>query len=480
MVTSSLDPLRIPEEFWLREDVGHALDERDVGALFRLLRGRLGASQNRIGTATGLSQGTVCQIMNDSRQVRALDVLERLADGLDMPDQARMRLGLAPRRIPLSSERSKKEDTPNRRGALRAPQRGSGDTGLVWGQRRLVGCDARGVPVREEVIMAAEESARFQRWSATTNVDDAVLEQMTADVAELAWAEQIDPPASTYARLLGARDDAFRLIAGHQPPHHTTSLYKIAGQVTAMLAMVTFDLGHPHAANTHARTALHCAEVSGHTPLRVYIRWTQSSEAYWDGRYDEAAQLMEAARPDATSGTTLLLLASQQARINAARNRPDEMNQALALAATTSTEPTADEPGVLGCDAGRAALYASEAHYTLGGTDHLDAAVQWAHTALDEFTTQYRSVSARFNLAIAYLGRGDLEAVGEHLAPILHATDAEYRTVPIIGRARSLHTLLDQRTDLTSGTLTALRDDLAGFITHPAPTPPELESGTTT
>lgn len=47
--------------------------------------------------------------------------------------------------------------------------------------------------------MAADESARFQRWSATTNVDDTVLEQMTADVAELARGEQIDPPATTYA-----------------------------------------------------------------------------------------------------------------------------------------------------------------------------------------------------------------------------------------------------------------------------------------
>ncbi|MGQ0777972.1 MAG: hypothetical protein ACT4NY_26775 [Pseudonocardiales bacterium] len=51
-----------------------------------------------------------------------------------------------------------------------------------------------------------------------------------------------------------------------------------------------------------------------------------------------------------------------------------------------------------------------------------------------------------------------------------HATGAEYRTVPIIGRARSLHTLLGQRPDLASSTLAALRDNLAEFSTHPAPT----------
>jgi hypothetical protein len=140
---------------------------------------------------------------------------------------------------------------------------------------------------------------------------------------------------------------------------------------------------------------------------------------------------------------------------------------------------------VLGFDTGIAALYASEAHYALGGTDHLDAAVDWAHTALGEFTTQSRPrtqsfAGARFDLALAHLGRGELDAVGEHLAPILRSTSAEYRTVPVIGRAQSLHTLLTQRTDLTSPTMTALRDDLAEFCTHPAPTPPGLEPDPTT
>jgi len=72
----------------------------------------------------------------------------------------------------------------------RAVQRGEGDTVGSWENRRLVRCDARGLPVREEVTVAAEESAQFRRWSAATNVDDDVLDQMTADVAELARREQ--------------------------------------------------------------------------------------------------------------------------------------------------------------------------------------------------------------------------------------------------------------------------------------------------
>ncbi|MGH3942648.1 MAG: hypothetical protein ACRDTG_29295 [Pseudonocardiaceae bacterium] len=86
--------------------------------------------------------------------------------------------------------------------------------------------------------------------------------------------------------------------------------------------------------------------------------------------------------------------------------------------------------------------------------------MDWARITVDQFTTEAEPkaqyiASARFILAHAYLTKGDLEAVGEHLVPILHTTTAEYRTVPTIGRARSLHTLLAQR---------------AEFITHPTAT----------
>jgi hypothetical protein len=118
MASSACDPLRVPAGFWRRGDVGNALDHRDFGALFRLLSRHAGASQTRIGTATGLPQGTVCLIMNDSRVVSAIDVLERIADGLALPDEGRLRLGLAPRGGLLAAQGSGKEDTAKRRTAL--------------------------------------------------------------------------------------------------------------------------------------------------------------------------------------------------------------------------------------------------------------------------------------------------------------------------------------------------------------------------
>src|SRR5690349_21239259 len=103
---SALEPLRIPPELWQRDDVRHALERRDIATLFRLLRRYAGASQHRIGLATDLQQGTVCKIMNGERTITSIDVLDRIADGLAMPDHARMGLGLAPKEVDAMRRRT--------------------------------------------------------------------------------------------------------------------------------------------------------------------------------------------------------------------------------------------------------------------------------------------------------------------------------------------------------------------------------------
>jgi len=54
---------RLLAQFWQREEVALALEQHDVGRLFRLLRQYCGASQTRIGTAVGMTQSTVSLIL---------------------------------------------------------------------------------------------------------------------------------------------------------------------------------------------------------------------------------------------------------------------------------------------------------------------------------------------------------------------------------------------------------------------------------
>ncbi|MEU8550184.1 helix-turn-helix transcriptional regulator [Streptomyces roseoverticillatus] len=91
-------PIELPDWTWQRAEVREALRARDMGAVFRHVQQFGGVSQARIATATGLYQARVNEIINGRREVALLDVFERIADGLCLPDDARHLLGLASKR----------------------------------------------------------------------------------------------------------------------------------------------------------------------------------------------------------------------------------------------------------------------------------------------------------------------------------------------------------------------------------------------
>ncbi|NKY96149.1 transcriptional regulator [Nocardiopsis dassonvillei subsp. albirubida] len=71
------------------------LRKRDISSLFRII-GAHGISQSRLGSVVGMSQARVSEIVSGSRTVTAMAVYERIAEGLGMPDPARVVFGLAP------------------------------------------------------------------------------------------------------------------------------------------------------------------------------------------------------------------------------------------------------------------------------------------------------------------------------------------------------------------------------------------------
>lgn len=95
IVTTPLVPIELPSWAWERAEVRQALRARDIGATFRHVQQYAGASQGRIAAAVGMTQARVNEIINRRREVSRLDVYERIADGLNMPDDARHLLGLA-------------------------------------------------------------------------------------------------------------------------------------------------------------------------------------------------------------------------------------------------------------------------------------------------------------------------------------------------------------------------------------------------
>lgn len=96
MAAPTTAPLNVPDWAWRRPEVRAALQARNIGALLRAAQQYTGASQSRLAVAIGMLQGRVSEIQRGTRTVTALESFERIAAGLDMPDDARMLLGLAP------------------------------------------------------------------------------------------------------------------------------------------------------------------------------------------------------------------------------------------------------------------------------------------------------------------------------------------------------------------------------------------------
>ena len=108
MRSSAFEPLDIPASFWEHPSVARALAERDMGALIQLLKQLAGISQIRVGTAVEIGQGRISEVVRGKRRFAETQVFERIANGLDMPDHARLTLGLATRPASSSSSQAKR------------------------------------------------------------------------------------------------------------------------------------------------------------------------------------------------------------------------------------------------------------------------------------------------------------------------------------------------------------------------------------
>jgi hypothetical protein len=94
-----------------RAEMRAALDARDIGAVYRLLW-HAGVTQRRIAQLTDQAQSEVSEILN-GRQVRDVELLERIADGLGVP-RGWMRLDYGEGRPGTPSSEEVDEDVKRR------------------------------------------------------------------------------------------------------------------------------------------------------------------------------------------------------------------------------------------------------------------------------------------------------------------------------------------------------------------------------
>ncbi|MFC0533026.1 helix-turn-helix domain-containing protein [Phytohabitans kaempferiae] len=292
----AFEPLRIPAGFWGRDDVGQALRQRDFGALLRLVAKYAGASQTQIAIAVGATQGQVSTIMSGSRQITALDVTERILDGLGAPDDARMTFGLAPRVLP----------------------------GDLDGE--LVTAAAFPSAIDEDGLDAVELANRVM----ATDVGAETLERLEAAVDGLAMAYATTPPEQLVPRTQRQLQYVVRLLDGRTTLDQHRRLLVAGGWLALLAATLRIDLRHRVAAGAYLGTARQMAEHAEHAEIQAWILETRAWEVLTVGDYRRAVDLSRQAQATAPRGSSAHIQATaQEGRAWARMGKASETRDAL-------------------------------------------------------------------------------------------------------------------------------------------------------
>ncbi|MCI4065118.1 helix-turn-helix domain-containing protein [Micromonospora sp. R77] len=349
-----LDPLRIPSDVWSDKVVCESLSRRDIGGLFRTLSRLTGASQTRIGAAVGLEQGYVSRVMA-GRKVTSIEVLERIADGLDMPDESRMTLGLAPTRRPCHHDmvhtgQQRQSDTPVDRcwrDDLRAAVR-------LW-----EGDVNRRELIRQTAFASAAYTLPALRWfTAPTGEPVSRSGRRTVGQPDIDTIREL---CSTWRRLDNqyggghARDAVARylhqevtplLTDGRYDPATGRSLLSATAELTQLAGWQAYDLAEHGIAQRHLTLALDLARAAGDAGLGAEILAAMSHQATYLGQAATGIDLARAARQTARrAGLAVLTAEAYVMEAHAHATARDEKACAAALHQAEQTLDRADRSG---------------------------------------------------------------------------------------------------------------------------------------
>lgn len=444
MKGDAFGPLRVPARVWEHPQVLRALHERDIGRLLVLLRQQAGFSQTQLGTATGLTQSRISELMNGKRRSLSMDVIERLADGLRMPDPCRMALGLAP-----------KGRQGSRRGGL------AGTVDLLRG--------------------SARSSQRFRIAVERARADAIELEFADSELRRLASEFVWRPAPEIVPDVVSVHRDIFNSLSRSLThPNAARDLFGLAAMSCGLLAYLSDDLGFADVSRAHTDTALVCADAAGDVHLQAWIQAKRSASEYWVGDYaaatdeaDKGIALLASARH---AGTIPLRLAGLAARARARAGDVEGASASLRLAEQHERDsPTShvdDIGGVFAHSLAKHRLYAGTTLIRIGESM---AGEELALETIGIYDDGVASASSHVGASLAWidaaearLARGELDGVQEALQHVL-TVPLEKRTAAGAARMDELRPQLQDGLG-SSPELRELVDSIGSF----GPPPTEL------
>jgi tetratricopeptide (TPR) repeat protein len=319
--------------------------------------------------------------------------------------------------------------------------------------------DQRPLDPQEQLSLYARESSHILNRAEYSNVGSDTLERLHSQLRSAAYGYLKAPTGPLLAKVRRVRDEALRLLEGHQPLNNRRDLYLIAGWAMTFLAWASTDMGRVDATAEHAKAAWHFAQQAGHDGLRAWVCKTRQVVAYWANRREEAMQHAERGMLYAmrVGGETEVMLTSTLALDYARLGRVDEARVLLQTAHNLAPDGEENDypGGPLSCAPERALSYWADAYLVLGEPA---AALEMAGRSVS--VSQASSTGDRnlgtermtcLHVVRASIDLGELEVAEEALLPVLE-TPTEARPAP----------LLIQLSDIAARMQPALRNSRQG------------------
>ncbi|MEV6515020.1 hypothetical protein AB0M37_04435 [Micromonospora chalcea] len=303
-----VDPSWWTSGVWEGRPIRDFLERRDVAATFRFLHAR-GVSYGTIAALVGVSANRAAEITKGKRQVTAYDVLERIAVGLGVP---RVWMGLG-------------QDGTGARPSIDREVGGSADfppVGRPAGGRR------------DETINAlAQLRTGLDEALASSTVTPRQLDLIEEAAGEHMRIYPAAPPGVMLSRLTAECVEVQILSRRRQPAAVQARLSGTAALLATMCADALMRLGDVDEARLWYRTAIHAADDSSDSRLRVLVRAQAGMLPYYFGDPWQTVVLAEAALAvTATPSSSAALAAAGRARALARLGSADQARLAIVQA----------------------------------------------------------------------------------------------------------------------------------------------------
>lgn len=410
-----------------RVELRSALRARDFGTAFRLLRQHQGTTQAQIAAATGLTQGRVSKLMSDIQiRIVHIDVIERIADGLQIPGAF---VGLAARAWEIGDQERETsqqgEENVLRRTALRA------------GGALLIGGLVEALDSEPDAMNSALD---------TTNISGERLDYFET-TAERLGVEVIQVvPTSILSNTVSHFRSVRRLVREQQKTGHRVRLVRTGAQYATVIGEILFNQGSSDLATIWYRTAYHAAVDIGDRYLADIALAGQSYIPTYADDPNGVLRITDARLDRRVSPTPAVAwLWGFKAKAHAVLGQADQARAAFseARAALEGSTPSLIRPGIFSFVPEKLAFYEASAFVTLGDTTNASAA---ADGALQQYDPRENTEPAlvRFERASALVQSGDVDeacryAVGTVLDP------RTYHSVTVRSRAMKFDSMLPDR-----------------------------------